>query len=309
MNFNNQGNNNESHKSGFISIIGRPNVGKSTFLNRVIGQKIAIMSDKPQTTRNKVQGVLTLDDSQLIFIDTPGIHKPKHRLGDFMMKVAQNTLKEVDLVLFMVNAQEGYGRGEEFIIEKLQNVKTPVFLVVNKIDLIHPDQLLKLIESYNEKFNFAEIVPISALEGNNIEKLLEQIKEKMPEGPQFYPADQVTDHPERFIVSELIREKALHLTREEIPHSLAVVIEKMERQPEKEMVHVMATIIVERDSQKGIIIGKQGGMLKEIGKRARHDIENLLGTKVFLELWVKVQKDWRNKATQLRDFGFREDEY
>lgn len=309
MNFNNQGNNNNSHKSGFISIIGRPNVGKSTFLNRVIGQKIAIMSDKPQTTRNKVQGVLTLDDSQLIFIDTPGIHKPKHRLGDFMMKVAQNTLKEVDLVLFMVNAKEGYGRGEEFIIEKLQNVKTPVFLVINKIDLIHPDELLKLIESYNKKFNFAEIVPISALEGNNIEKLLEQIKEKMPEGPQFYPADQVTDHPERFIVSELIREKALHLTREEIPHSLAVVIEKMERQPEKEMVHVMATIIVERDSQKGIIIGKQGSMLKEIGKRARHDIENLLGTKVFLELWVKVQKDWRNKASQLRDFGFREDEY
>lgn len=307
MNFSNQGN--QSHRSGFISIIGRPNVGKSTFLNRVIGQKIAIMSDKPQTTRNKVQGVLTLEDSQLIFIDTPGIHKPKHRLGDFMMKVAQNTLKEVDLILFMVNAQEGYGRGEEFIVEKLQNVKTPVFLVINKIDLIHPDKLLEFIESYKEKFNFAEIVPISALEGNNIEKLLEQIKEKMPEGPQFYPADQVTDHPERFIVSELIREKALHLTREEIPHSTAVVIEKMERQPEKDMVHVMATIIVERDSQKGIIIGKQGSMLKEIGKRARLDIENLLGSKVFLELWVKVQKDWRNKASQLRDFGFREDEY
>ncbi|WP_423407436.1 GTPase Era [Heyndrickxia sp. MSNUG] len=307
MNFSNQ--NNQSHRSGFISIIGRPNVGKSTFLNRVIGQKIAIMSDKPQTTRNKVQGVLTLEDSQLIFIDTPGIHKPKHRLGDFMMKVAQNTLKEVDLILFMVNAQEGYGRGEEFIIEKLQNVKTPVFLVINKIDLIHPDKLFELIDSYKEKFNFAEIVPISALEGNNIEKLLEQIKEKMPEGPQFYPADQVTDHPERFIVSELIREKALHLTREEIPHSTAVVIEKMERQAEKDMVHVMATIIVERDSQKGIIIGKQGSMLKEIGKRARLDIENLLGSKVFLELWVKVQKDWRNKASHLRDYGFREDEY
>ena len=307
MNFKSPGN--ESHKSGFISIIGRPNVGKSTFLNRVIGQKIAIMSDKPQTTRNKVQGVLTLEDSQLIFIDTPGIHKPKHRLGDFMMKVAQNTLKGVDLILFMVNAQEGYGRGEEFIIEKLQNVKTPVFLVINKIDLIHPDQLLEFIESYKEKFNFAEIVPISALEGNNIEKLLEQIKEKLPEGPQFYPADQVTDHPERFIVSELIREKALHLTREEIPHSLAVMIEKMERKPEKDIVHVMATIIVERDSQKGIVIGKQGSMLKEIGKRARLDIETLLGTKVFLELWVKVQKDWRNKASQLRDFGFRDDEY
>lgn len=301
-------NNEAGHKSGFISIIGRPNVGKSTFLNRVIGQKIAIMSDKPQTTRNKVQGVLTTNDSQLIFIDTPGIHKPKHRLGDFMMKVAQNTLKEVDLILFMVNAEEGFGRGEEFILEKFQNVKTPIFLVVNKIDTIHPDKLLSVIESYKEKYPFKEIVPISALEGNNVERLLEQIKEYMPEGPQFYPADQVTDHPERFIVSELIREKALHLTREEIPHSLAVVIEKMEKKP-NDMVHVMATIVVERDSQKGIIIGKQGGMLKEIGKRARIDIENLLGTKVFLELWVKVQKDWRNKMSQLRDFGFRDDEY
>ncbi|WP_077214011.1 GTPase Era [Bacillus dakarensis] len=301
--------NQNQHKSGFISIIGRPNVGKSTFLNRVIGQKIAIMSDKPQTTRNKVQGVLTTDDAQLIFIDTPGIHKPKHRLGDFMMKVAQNTLKEVDIVLFMVNAEEGFGRGEEFIIEKFQSVKTPIFLVINKIDQIHPEQLISLIDSYKEKYPFAEIVPISALQGNNVEKLLEQIKKYLPEGPQFYPADQVTDHPERFIVSELIREKALHLTREEIPHSLAVVIEKMERDGERDVVHVMATVIVERDSQKGIIIGKQGSMLKEIGKRARIDIENLLGSKVFLELWVKVQKDWRNRMSQLRDFGFREDEY
>jgi len=301
-------NSNKEHKSGFISIIGRPNVGKSTFLNRVIGQKIAIMSDKPQTTRNKVQGVLTTDDSQLIFIDTPGIHKPKHRLGDFMMKVAQNTLKEVDLILFMVNAEEGFGKGEEFILEKFENIKTPIFLVVNKIDTIHPDKLLTVIDSYKEKYPFKEIIPISALEGNNVETLLTQIKKYMPEGPQFYPADQVTDHPERFIVSELIREKALHLTREEIPHSLAVIIEKMERK-QNDVVHVMATIVVERDSQKGIIIGKQGGMLKEIGKRARTDIENLLGNKVFLELWVKVQKDWRNKMSQLRDFGFREDEY
>lgn len=304
MNINNQ----SEHKSGFISIIGRPNVGKSTFLNRVIGQKIAIMSDKPQTTRNKVQGVLTTDDSQLIFIDTPGIHKPKHRLGDFMMKVAQNTLNEVDLILFMVNAEEGFGKGEEFILEKFQTVKTPIFLVINKIDTIHPDQLFSIIESYKEKYPFKEIIPISALEGNNVETLLTQIKKYLPEGPQFYPADQVTDHPERFIVSELIREKALHLTREEIPHSLAVVIEKMERKP-NDVINVMATIIVERDSQKGIIIGKQGSMLKEIGKRARTDIENLLGNKVYLELWVKVQKDWRNKMTQLRDFGFREDEY
>jgi GTPase len=302
-------NKDKGYKSGFISIIGRPNVGKSTFLNRVVGQKIAIMSDKPQTTRNKVQGVLTLEDSQMVFIDTPGIHKPKHRLGDFMMKVAQNTLKEVDLVLFMVNAEEGYGRGEEFIIEKLQSIRTPVFLIINKIDLVHPDQLLKMIDGYKEKLDFKEIVPISALEGNNIEKLLEQIKVYLPEGPQYYPADQVTDHPERFIISELIREKALHLTREEIPHSLAVLIEKIERNDEKDTVHVMATIIVERDSQKGIVIGKQGSMLKEVGKRARLDIENLLGSKVFLELWVKVQKDWRNRASHLRDYGFREDEY
>ncbi|QED48677.1 GTPase Era [Cytobacillus dafuensis] len=299
----------QEHKSGFISIIGRPNVGKSTFLNRVIGQKIAIMSDKPQTTRNKVQGVLTTNDAQFIFIDTPGIHKPKHKLGDFMMKVAQNTLKEVDVVLFMVNAEEGYGRGEEFILEKFQSIRTPIFLVINKIDQVHPDELLTIIESYKEKYNFSEIIPISALEGNNVETLLEQIKKYIPEGPQYYPADQVTDHPERFIVSELIREKALHLTREEIPHSLAVLIDKMERRDDKDVVHVMATIIVERDSQKGIVIGKQGKMLKEIGQRARIDIENLLGSKVFLELWVKVQKDWRNKMSQLRDFGFREDEY
>jgi GTPase len=297
------------YKSGFISIIGRPNVGKSTFLNRVIGQKIAIMSDKPQTTRNKIQGVLTLDDAQMIFIDTPGIHKPKHRLGDFMMKVAQNTLKEVDLILFMVNAEEGFGRGEEFILEKFQSISTPVFLVINKIDRIHPDELLPIIESYKEKYAFQQVVPISALEGNNVERLLEQIKAVLPEGPQYYPADQVTDHPERFIITELIREKALHLTREEIPHSLAVVLDKMERQGNKDIIHVMATIIVERDSQKGIIIGKQGSMLKEIGKRARVDIENLLGSKVFLELWVKVQKDWRNRMSQLREYGFNDDEY
>lgn len=300
----------KGYKSGFISIIGRPNVGKSTFLNHVIGQKIAIMSDKPQTTRNKVQGVLTMNDAQMIFIDTPGIHKPKHKLGDFMMKVATNTLKEVDLILFMINATEGYGRGDEFIIEELKKVKTPVFLVVNKIDAVHPDDLLPLIEKYQKLYPFAAVVPISALEGNNVETLLEQIKQHLPEGPQFYPADQVTDHPERFIISELVREKVLHLTREEIPHSVAVVIDSIKKMDNKnETVHVMATIIVERDSQKGIVIGKKGQMLKEVGSLARVDIENLLGSKVFLELWVKVQKDWRNKASQLRDYGFNEDEY
>ncbi|MBD7943842.1 MULTISPECIES: GTPase Era [Psychrobacillus] len=303
--------NNEGFKSGFISIIGRPNVGKSTFLNRVIGQKIAIMSDKPQTTRNKVQGVLTLDESQMIFIDTPGIHKPKHKLGDFMLKVAKNTLREVDVILFMVNATEPRGKGDEFIIDLLEKNETPVFLVINKIDQVHPDDLIGIIESYKDKYDFAEIVPISALQGNNVERLLETIQSYLPEGPQYYPADQVTDHPERFIISELIREKVLHLTREEIPHSIAVVIDKIKKEEDtdKDMIRVMATIIVERDSQKGIVIGKKGALLKEVGTRARHDIEMLLGTKVFLELWVKVQKDWRNKSAHLRDYGFREDEY
>jgi GTPase len=302
-------NNNQSFKSGFVSIIGRPNVGKSTFINRVIGQKIAIMSDKPQTTRNKIQGVYTTNHSQTVFIDTPGIHKPKHKLGDFMMKVAQNTLKEVDLILFMINAEEGYGRGDEFIIEKLKQTNTPVFLIINKIDQIHPDKLLPLIEQYKELYPFKEIVPISALQGNNVDTLLQQIEAVLPEGPQYYPEDQVTDHPERFIITELIREKVLHLTREEIPHSIAVVMDTLERRENNAAIYVGATIIVERDSQKGIVIGKRGSMLKEVGKRARVDIEALLGSKVFLELWVKVQKDWRNKASQLRDYGFRDDEY
>ncbi|KMY31315.1 GTPase Era [Lysinibacillus xylanilyticus] len=302
--------NNNGYKSGFISIIGRPNVGKSTFLNRVIGQKIAIMSDKPQTTRNKVQGVLTTNDSQMIFIDTPGIHKPKHKLGDFMLKVSKNTLREVDVIMFMVNAEQKLGKGDEFILEMLAGNPTPVFLVINKIDQIHPDELMGIIESYKERYDFAEIVPISALQGNNVENLLETLSKYLPEGPQYYPADQVTDHPERFIISELIREKVLHLTREEIPHSIAVVIDKIRRDEENEdKIRVAATIIVERDSQKGIVIGKRGALLKEVGIRARKDIEMLLGSKVYLELWVKVQKDWRNKSTHLRDFGFRDDEY
>lgn len=300
--------NRKGYKSGFVSIIGRPNVGKSTFLNRIIGQKIAIMSDKPQTTRNKIQGVYTENDSQVIFIDTPGIHKPKHKLGDFMVKMAQTTLKEVDIVLFMVNAVEGFGRGEEFIIEKLKETKQPVFLVINKIDQVHPEQLLELIDQYRKLYDFAEIVPISALDGNNVESLIGTIKKYLPEGPQYYPDNQVTDHPERFIIAELIREKVLHLTREEVPHSVAVVIDAIQKR-EGGAVYINATIVVERPSQKGIIIGKQGKMLKEVGKRARFDIEALLGSKVFLEVWVKVQKDWRNKMSQLRDLGFREDEY
>ncbi|MBM6619263.1 GTPase Era [Bacillus suaedaesalsae] len=299
----------EGYKSGFVSIIGRPNVGKSTFLNKVIGQKIAIMSDKPQTTRNKIQGVYTENEAQIVFIDTPGIHKPKHKLGDFMMKIATNTLREVDIILFMVNVEEGFGRGDEFIIEKLKETKTPVFLILNKIDKVHPEDLLTVINDYKDLYPFAEIIPISALQGNNLETLLGQIKKYLPEGPQYYPENQVTDHPERFIITELIREKVLHLTREEVPHSIAVVMDSLEKREGGNTIYVSATIIVERASQKGIIIGKQGSMLKEVGKRARTDIEALLGTKVFLELWVKVQKDWRNRLSNLRDFGFREDEY
>ncbi|WP_026569916.1 MULTISPECIES: GTPase Era [Sediminibacillus] len=298
-----------AYKSGFISIIGRPNVGKSTFMNRVIGQKIAIMSDKPQTTRNKIQGVLTEEDAQMVFIDTPGIHKPKHKLGDFMVKVAENTLNEVDAVMFMINAEEGYGRGDQFILDRLQNVTNPVFLIINKIDQVHPDDLLPLIDEYKDKYDFEEIIPISALEGNNVAHLLHVLKDHLPEGPQYYPEDQITDHPERFIISELIREKALQLTREEIPHSIAVVIDNIEVREKGGSVFIQATVVTERKSQKGIIIGKQGSMLKEIGKRARQDIEALLGTKIYLELWVKVQKDWRNRQSQLTEYGFSSDEY
>ena len=300
---------NKGYKSGFISIIGRPNAGKSTFLNRVIGQKIAIMSDKPQTTRNKVQGVLTTDNEQIIFIDTPGINEPRHKLGDFMLKVAKNTLREVDAILLMVDSTDRIGKQDRYILDMLKGNETPVFLVMNKIDLIHPDKLLSVTESFRQEYDFADVLPISALEGINIEGLLKVLSEHLPEGPQYYPADQVTDHPERFIISELIREKVLHLTHEEIPHSIAVVIEKIKRDEENDKIRVTATIMVERDSQKGIVIGKKGALLKEVGMRARKDIEMLLGSKVFLELWVKVQKDWRNKQVHLRDFGFRDDEY
>lgn len=295
-------------KSGFVSIIGRPNVGKSTFMNKVLGQKIAIMSDKPQTTRNKIQGVYTTDDSQMIFIDTPGIHKPKHQLGEHMMKVARNTLRETEVILFLVNVSEELGRGDEFIIDMLQNTKTPIVLVMNKIDLVHPDKLIQQIEVYKDKLDFSDIVPISALQGNNIEKLLQVIEGYLPEGPMYYPADRVTDHPEHFIVSELIREKALHLTSQEIPHAIGVEIDRM-KADEKGTVHVSATIYVERNSQKGMVIGKNGKMLKEIGKLARADIENLLGSKVFLEVWVKVQKDWRNKTQFIRSLGYKDEEY
>jgi GTP-binding protein Era len=297
-----------THKSGFVAIAGRPNVGKSTLLNRVVGQKIAIMSDKAQTTRNKIQGVYTTDDAQLIFIDTPGIHKPKHRLGDFMVETAYSALREVDVTLFMISADQKRGKGDDFIIERLRQSQTPVFLVINKIDKVHPDALLAIIEDYSSQMDFAEIVPISATEGNNFETLMKLLVDEMPEGPQYFPEDQITDHPEYFIVSELVREKVLLLTRDEVPHSVAVVVDSMKRD-HNDKVHIQATIIVERDSQKGIIIGKGGKMLKQIGTKARLDIEHLLDDKVFLDLWVKVQKDWRDKQTFLTDYGYRKDEY
>jgi GTP-binding protein Era len=293
--------------SGFVSIIGRPNVGKSTLINHIIGQKIAIMSNKPQTTRNKIQGVHTTDQGQIVFIDTPGIHKPKTKLGDFMVKQATSTLKEVDVVLFLVDVFEGYGAGDQFIIDQLEDIKTPVFLILNKIDQVEPNQLLPIIEQYSKRYSFAEIIPISALQGNNVNTLLEQVFNRLSEGPQYYPADQVTDHPERFVVAELIREKILELTREEIPHSIAVEIEQMKQRENSDTVYVGAVVYTERDSQKRIVIGKQGSVLKEVGKRARADIEALLGNKIFLELWVKVKKDWRNQAHQLRNFGFQDD--
>ncbi|KDP65742.1 GTPase Era [Staphylococcus epidermidis] len=295
------------HKSGFVSIIGRPNVGKSTFVNRVIGHKIAIMSDKAQTTRNKIQGVMTRDDAQIIFIDTPGIHKPKHKLGDYMMRVAKNTLSEIDAIMFMVNVNEDIGRGDEYIMEMLKNVKTPIFLVLNKIDLVHPDTMMPKIEQYQSYMDFTDIIPISALEGLNVDHFIDVLKSFLPEGPKYYPDNQISDHPEQFVVSEIIREKILHLTSEEIPHAIGVNVDRMIKEDE-DRVRIETTIYVERDSQKGIVIGKGGKKLKEVGKRARRDIEMLLGSKVYLELWVKVQRDWRNKVNFIRQIGYVEDQ-
>lgn len=291
-------------KSGFVAIAGRPNVGKSTLLNCLLGQKIAIMSDKAQTTRNKIHGIYTTDQEQVIFIDTPGIHKPRHRLGEVMTSLALETLNEVDLILFLIDAKQGYGRGDQFIIDFLKKTESPVFLVVNKIDKVSPDDLLPLIDRYRKLYPFAEVIPISALHRQNVEELIRQIRGVLPEGPKYYPDDQITDHPERFIAAELVREKVLQLTRDEVPHSIAVIIDQMKHEQERHLVKIQATIIVERASQKGIIIGKAGSMLKQIGTLARKEIEVLVGAKVFLELWVKVDKNWRDKEEELKNFGY-----
>ena len=293
----------KGYKSGFAAVIGRPNVGKSTLINSLIGQKIAIMSDKPQTTRNKILCVLTQPDAQVVFLDTPGIHKAKDKLGEYMVQAAENTLKEVDVILFVVDATEKMGAGERYILERLEATKKPVLLVVNKLDLIDRQSVLPIIAGYTAKYPFAGVVPISAKEEMNLDSLLTEIKQHLEEGPQYYPEDMVTDQPERLIVAELVREKVLHLTREEIPHAIAVDVDEMSTRTNGD-VYIRATIYVERDSQKGIVIGAKGMLLKKIGALARTDIENFLGSRVYLELWVKVKKDWRNRNNLLKEFGF-----
>ena len=292
--------------SGFAALIGRPNVGKSTLMNHLIGQKIAITSDKPQTTRNRIQTVYTDEDAQVIFLGTPGIHKAKNKLGNYMVSVAENTLKEVDVILWLVEPTTYIGAGEQHIIEKLKMVKTPVVLVINKVDTIKKEEILKFIDTYRKELNFSDIVPVSALKGSNTDELMRVIKKYLPEGPMYYDEDTVTDQPMRQIAAELIREKALKCLDDEIPHGIAVLIDTMKERPNG-LYDIEASIVCERDSHKGIIIGKQGSMLKKIGSAARYEIEALMGTKVNLQLWVKVRKEWRDSDLYLKNYGYRDE--
>ena len=296
----------EDYRSGFVTLIGRPNVGKSTLMNYLVGQKIAITSKKPQTTRNRIQTVLTTEEGQIVFVDTPGIHKAKNKLGDYMVNVARQTLNEVDVILWLVEPTTFIGAGEQHIIERLKKVNTPVILVINKIDSVKKEEILKAIAAYKDQMEFAEIVPVSARSGENTGELLKTVMKYLPYGPQYYDEDTVTDQPERQIVAELIREKALHCLEDEIPHGIAVTIESMKRKGK--VTHIEATIICERDSHKGIIIGKQGNMLKKIGSTARYEIEKMLECQVNLKLWVKVKKDWRDSEYLMKNFGYREEE-
>ena len=293
-------------KSGFVSIVGRPNVGKSTLMNNVVGEKIAIMSDKPQTTRNTIQAVYTDEEAQVVFLDTPGIHKPKNKIGEFMVKSATDAFKNVDLVLFVVDESKKIGPGDRKIIDDLKNIKTPVVLVLNKIDQLNEEELFNLMKMYNAEGVFEQIVPISALKGRNINELLKVIKSHLEEGPQYFPDYMITDQPERVLVSELIREKVLHYIHDEVPHGVAVEIERMKSRKDKEIVDISAVIYCERDSHKGIIIGKNGRKLKGIGKSARADIELLLGSQANLQLWVKVKENWRNLQNYVSNFGYTE---
>lgn len=297
-------NKSEHFKSGFVAVVGRPNVGKSTLINALIGDKIVIVSDKAQTTRNRIICVYTDQEKQIVFMDTPGIHKPKHKLGEFMVTAAVDSLKEVEAVLFLVAANEKRGPGDNFIIEQLQKVKIPVYLCINKIDTLTKEDLLKVIVSYQDAYPFAGVIPISALEKENLDVLLDELTSKLPEGPQYFPEDMITDQPERLLISDMIREKILLTTRDEVPHSIAVEVEEMKTRDDG-TTYIRATIFVERDSQKGIIIGNKGAMLKQLGAQSRLDIQRLLGTKVYLDLWVKVKKDWRNKSGMLSELGYK----
>ncbi len=292
------------YKSGFVTIIGRPNVGKSTLLNHVIGEKMAIISNKPQTTRNKIQCIYNEDNMQIVFIDTPGMHKPKNKLGEYMVGISKDALKEVDAILLIVDEDTHMGPGDEYILEQIRDIDTPKILVINKIDKITGEQVQNIINTYEEFDVFDNIVPISAQDGIGIAGLMDAIKKKMPEGPQYFPEDMITDQPERFIVSEIIREKALHYLEEEVPHGVAVGIESMRKRENKDLIDINAVIYCERNSHKGIIIGKEGRKLKGIGKSAREDIERLLGSKVYLEIWVKVEKNWRDKEQAIKYFGY-----
>lgn len=297
------------YKSGFVTLIGRPNVGKSTLMNRIIGQKIAITSNKPQTTRNRIQTVFTDERGQIIFLDTPGIHKAKNKLGEYMVNVAERTVNEVDLVMWLVEPTTFVGAGERHIAEQLKKSHTPVILVINKIDTVKKEELLAVIDTYQKIYDFAEIVPVSALKGENAGHLVEIIFSYLSEGPQFYDEDTITDQPERQIVAELIREKALRLLNDEIPHGIAVSIERMRERKKGNIMDIEATIVCERDSHKGIIIGKKGSMLKQIGSKARIEIENLLDIRVNLQLWVKVKKDWRDSDFLLKNYGFQDKDF
>ncbi len=294
-------------RSGFAALIGRPNVGKSTLMNAMIGEKMAIISDKPQTTRNQIRGILTTEEYQIVFLDTPGIHKPKHKLGEKMVQTSVRTLKEVDIILFLVDAAAGPGSGDEFVLELLREVDTPVILVVNKADVAGESESSKILSHYSERFSFAGALTVSALTGLHQDDLLSLIVDNLEEGPQYYPENMITDQPERFIVAELIREKILAFTREEIPHSIAVEIVSMQSREGRDFVDIGANIYVERESQKGIVIGKKGALLKEVGRLARQDIEALLGSQIFLELFVKVKPDWRNKEGTWHAFGLEMD--
>lgn len=294
----------KSTKSGFVTLIGRPNVGKSTLMNRLIGQKIAITSNKPQTTRNRIQTVYTDERGQIVFLDTPGIHKAKNKLGEYMVNVAENTLKEVDVILWLVEPTTFIGAGERHIAEQLQKVTTPVILVINKVDTVKKEEILVFIDAYRKIYDFAEIIPVSALKGTNTDDVVETIFKYLPYGPMFYDEDTVTDQPMRQIVAELIREKALRCLDEEIPHGIAVYIDTMKERKTGDIIDIEATIVCERESHKGIIIGKQGQMLKKIGTQARKEIENMMDIKINLKLWVKVRKEWRDSDVQLKNFGY-----